>query len=138
MTEVRFLALRPLLTYLFLMGSVLTDNHHQALGEPSNGEDLSEISGDEAMVDTESAGNMQTAGVNTSTGDTYRLAAFPYYYSIDNDALAKQKALALGLELADYTVSDQGPGARMEGEDGVEVKMEEGHEVEIKMEVEDE
>lgn len=109
------------------MASVTDD--HQALGEPSNGEDLSDTSGDEAMEDTESDGNMETADVNPSKSDehgTYRIAALPYRRA-DNDAVAKQRALALGLELANYSAPDQGPGAHRddaEGEDEGEVKME--------------
>ena len=102
----------------------------------------------------EDTGNMETADVNLSKGDehaTYRIAAFPYYLSVDNDAIARQRALALGLELADYSAPpDQGTGARMdnmddmqgedevkiktEGKDEVKIKIEGEHEVEIKME----
>lgn len=102
-----------------------TDNQ-QALGDPSDSEAVHEATGDDAAgqavgEDTVSEEDSETDDESSTEADD------PAYPVADNDAVARQRALALGLQLADYSALDQDTGAHeddREGEDEVEVKME--------------
>ena len=98
-----------------------TDSHQALgeLGEPADNDHLHDAFGDEAMgpavgEETESDGDTETADGNLSEGNDHGSIRTAVYQSADNDAAAKQRALALGLELARYSGLDQGPGAHMD------------------------
>ena len=98
----------------------------QALGDPSDSEAIHEATGDDAAgqavgEDTVSEEDSETDDESSTEADD------PAYPVADNDAVARQRVLALGLQLADYRALDRGTGTHMddrEGEDEVEVKME--------------